>query len=348
MIRISDIIRMGDSEEPREEQRPLMKETQKEDIPSITREIEADKVRGAKLYNRGIALIKEVLDKTREGETLDSRPIFEFTKMLIEAMFVEESEQLSRFYESSSSEDYLPHHSVNVGLLSTQIGMWLGLNKSELTELTIAGFLHDLGMVKVEGIVQKKGKLGLMERRRVEEHPRHSEKVLREMKCLNEEGLTAVRTHHEKGQRHRFSQIISLADIYEAITHPRPYKKARPPHQAVGEIIDKEALSFQPDIMRMFVNNIGIYPIGSWVKLSTGEIGVVIGINKGYPLRPRVNIMFNHLGERLKEAKILDFISESYFYIEGPVDIVDNEKLREKWEEESRKEDSMKAEVAGA
>ena len=146
------------------------------------------------------------------------------------------------------------------------------------------------------------------------------------MDCLNEEGLSAVKNHHYRGPRHKFCQVISLADIYEAISHPRLYKKAKAPYQAIGEIIDKEALSFHSDIMKTFVNNIGIYPVGSWVRLSTAEIGVVIGVNKGYPLRPKVKIMLDHSGERLKDVKILDFLPEPYFYIEGPVDTPDREK----------------------
>ena len=184
----------------------------------------------------------------------------------------------------------------------------------------------------MEKLVQKKGRLGLGERRQVNRHPRYSEHFLRKMGCLSEVGLKAVRDHHRKGARDTFSQIIGLSDVYEAITHPRLHKKAKAPHQAIGEIIEQETLSFQPQIMKVFVNNLGVYPVGSWVRLSTGEVGIVVDINKGYPLRPKVNVTFDHNGERLESSKHLDFMTESYFYIDGPLSAVDAERLKAKWE----------------
>lgn len=338
MIRISDIIKMNEAEKSEEKERPLIKETQKEDIPRITKELEANRAEDIKLYNRGITLIREVLDRVKKSERMFSEPIVDFIKMLVESILTEDSRLLSRFYETDPPVNYLPAHSINVSLMSTKLGMWLGLNKSDLMELAIAGFLHDLGMGKVERLVAKKGRLGSWDLKKVKRHPETSAQIIRDMKCLGEQGILAVRTHHEKGPRDKFSQVISLADIYEAMTHSRPYRRAKAPHQAVGEIIDKEALSFHSDVIKPFVNNIGIYPVGSWVRLSTGEIGVVIETNKGYPLRPKVNIMFNHSGERLRGAKVIDFISESHFYIDGPVDIADKEKLKTGWGTENRKE----------
>ncbi|MCX5711698.1 MAG: HD domain-containing protein, partial [Candidatus Omnitrophica bacterium] len=271
-----------------------------------------------------LILAEEIFNSVRKEQEVNPGFIFDFAKTLVDTMFVESSEHFFAFYDKKPLENYLYTHSLNVSFLSIKIGMWLGLNKSEIMELAVASFLHDLGMVKVEGIVKKEGRLGITERRLVGRHAEYSEQVLRKIGCVNETGLISVRAHHDRDPaKHRISQIISLADIYEAITHSRAYKKARTPHQAVGEIIEKETVNFHPDIIRAFVNNIGIYPVGSWVRLSTGEVGVVVEANKGYPLRPRVNVVFDHLGERAKDTKKLNFMTESYFYIEGPFDISD-------------------------
>jgi len=328
MIRMSDIVKMNVTRISESEKKTSLKATQKQDIPVIEKESEAKKLEGMKLYNRGINLIEDVLNRTRVEDNYRSQPIVDFAKMLVESILTEEDDQSLRFYEIGSPQDYLPSHSFNVSFMSTKIGMWCGLNKSQLTELFMASFLHDVGMIKVESIVRKEYGLSAQERMRVQKHPEYSEQIIRKINCVGEEGLRAVKAHHARGQRDVFSQIMSLADIYEAITHPRVYKPARSAHQAVGEVIEKETGNFEQPILKAFVNNIGIYPIGSWVALNTGETGMVIGTNRGYPLRPKVNVIFNREGEPLQENRILDFLTESYFYIEGPVDIAGREYMK--------------------
>jgi HD-GYP domain-containing protein (c-di-GMP phosphodiesterase class II) len=176
-------------------------------------------------------------------------------------------------------------------------------------------------MVKVEDIAQKEGLLESEERARMQEHPKYSEEILRDLGCLTSDAVSAVRSHHERGSRPAFTQVLGIADIYEAMTHSRPYRKAKPPHQAMEEILAKESGGFQPDIIKTLVNNIGIYPAGSWVKLNTGEIGMVIESNRNYPLRPKINLLFASSGEKLKDIKFLDLLIESHLNIECPVDI---------------------------
>jgi len=322
---MSDIIKMAESSGLKKIGKEKNDEIISQDITNIAQKVEANRIEMAKLYNRGITLISDAFNQIRENKNIDFSQALDFTRTLLDTILIEGDEQLSGFYEIISADNYLPSHSMNVSILSTKIGMWLGLNKSELTELIASALFHDLGMIKVEDIVQKEGRLGMAERMKVEKHPEYSEEILRTTNYLNEEGLLSVKTHHYRGPRPRFSHIIGLADIYEAITHPRMYKKAKAPHKAIGEIIEKEGLSFQADVIKTFVNNIGVYPVGSWVKLSTGEIGIVIEANKGYPLSPKVHVMFNHLSEQIKNRKIVDFMKESYFYIEGPVDITEKE-----------------------
>jgi HD-GYP domain-containing protein (c-di-GMP phosphodiesterase class II) len=333
MIRISDIIKMGSgNHKPKNENQPLMKETHKKDIPAIVREAETRKQESTDLYHKGIDLVIEAFGKVKKDEEVYAAPILNFSKNLVEEVLLEENEYFQQFYDDFGKKDYLPEHSLNVSFLAIKLGVWSGFNKSELMELAISGFLHDIGMTKFETIVQKESKLDAGERALVSQHPECSVQILERMVCLSEKGLVAVKTHHIKGPRDKFSEILSLADIYEAMTHARVYKKAKTPHQAIGEIIDKEALSFQPSVLKAFINNIGIYPIGSWVKLNTGEIGLVTGMNKGYPLRPKVNIIFSHAGERLNNAKVLDFLLEDYFYIDGAVSNTDLENLKLRWD----------------
>ncbi|MDD4955983.1 MAG: HD domain-containing protein [Candidatus Omnitrophica bacterium] len=341
MIRISDIIKMSGSSRQFRSSKPAIKETQKEETAEIIKVPEISKAENLNLYGKGVSLVAEVFGKAKNGESITATPILDFSKNLVEQALVDESDYFLKFYESPYDKEYLPHHSVNVSFLAVEIGLWTGFNKSELMELAVSGLLHDIGMAKMEDIVYKDSKLKNNERSIVGQHGFSSAQILQRLGCLSEDGLNAVKNHHLRSPRDKFSEVLSLADVYEAITHSRPYKPAKTAHQAIAEIIDREALNFQPSVLKAFVNNIGIYPIGSWVKLSTAEIGLVTGINKGYPLRPKVNIIFNHAGERNKNIKFLDFMSETYFYIEGPLSAEELKELNLKWQEKSKNSEAL-------
>src|SRR3989338_863098 len=320
MIRISEIIKMGGGNTPEKEKHITIKESSIEDIPKLIDYTESKKNVAHELYGRGLLMMEETIAKIKKDEVPDPKPILNFVKELVENILVEENEQFNCFYRATPPIVYLQGHCVNVSLLSGKMGMWSGLNKSELMDLTAAGLLHDIGMVRVEDITLKDGALDRGERSRVNKHAEYSVSILRTMKALTDKVLVAVRSHHNRGPRDRLSQIIGLADIYEAMTHPRVYRKAYLPHQAIAEIVDKHSDSFQPEIIKTLVNNIGIYPIGSMVRLSNGEAAMVIGVSKEYPLRPKVSILFNRSGERLGQAQVLDLTTEPHLYIDGPFD----------------------------
>lgn len=317
MIRISEIIKMGDGDAPEKDKHITIKESSTEDIPKLLDYTESKKNTAHELYGRGLVMMEGTIAKIKKDEAVDSKPILTFVKELVENILVEENEQFNCFYKVAPSIAYLQNHSVNVGLLAGKMGIWSGLNKSELIDLTSAGLLHDLGMAKVEDITLKDGSLDRFERNRVNKHAEYSVAILRKLNCLTDKALVAVRSHHNRGPRDRMSQIVGLADIYEAMTHPRVYRKAKLPHQAIAEIVNKESDNFQPEIIKILVNNLGIYPIGSMVKLSNGESGMVIGVNKEYPLRPKVNILFDRAGERLIQSQVLDLTAEPHLYIDG-------------------------------
>lgn len=314
MIRMSDIIKMGGIG------KPGLTEPKSTEIVK-----ESGRLTACQLHNCGVALIKEIIDNVRTGKAVERQPIIDFINQLVENVWIDEYEQFSYFYNAPPQDTYLYNHSINVALLAAKLCSWAELNKSELVELATAGFLHDIGMVKVESITRKKGQLEKAERVEMGRHPEYSETILREIDGLTEKTMSAVRFHHHKGSRDKFAQVLSLADIFEAMTHPRAYRKQKLPHEAITEIITKEAEYFQPELLRALINHVGIYPIGSWVKLNTGDSGVVLEINKDYPLRPKIRIVFNYKGDRLSDAKISDLAAESHLYIDGPIDIAGHE-----------------------
>ena len=178
MIRISDIIKMSDSGISGEKNKHTNLEVGEKSIPKVMQRSSAAQERSNDLHERGVNLIKKIIDKVKKDEEISSAAILDFIKTMAEVMLVEDNEQLSKFYETISTQDYLPAHSVNVSFMAMKMGIWLGLNKSELIELSTAAFLHDLGMIGIDKVFRKKRGLGIDERMKLKEHPKHSEQIL--------------------------------------------------------------------------------------------------------------------------------------------------------------------------
>ena len=349
MIRISDIIKMGPQDEPHEEGKD------KKETSLLDKAVKRDAGTGIKqLYNEGIDLLKDIFDKIRQtrqfsfsqleeyvANSIDFKLITNYVSQVVDRVVLGNGEMFDYFYRYRQ-QDYLYEHSLNVCLLAVKIGTWMDMNKSDLVNIALGGLLHDLGLISVEDIISLPRKLKRKEIERVREHPIVSAKMLEKVKDMAEDVINAIRGHHKrltdkdfaKGLSHdklqRMAQIIGLADVYEAITHPRSYRGPKLPHEAVKELIEKESGKFQVKIIKSLIDNIGIYPIGSWVRLTNGEIGIVASINKGYPLRPRVNIIFDARGNKLIDPKSIDMLSEPHLHIESPVDISKNKQLIDK------------------
>ncbi|MFH0732141.1 MAG: HD domain-containing phosphohydrolase [Candidatus Omnitrophota bacterium] len=349
MIRISDIMKMHPAGGPG-------KKDQFRETPSLLEKaIKGDVSGGIKnSYMQGMNLLDDVFKKARRardlgvGEaeefianTVDFKSITRYLNQLVDSLLLDKGEMFDYFYNYRHT-GYVYEHSLNVCLLTVKIGMWLDMNKSNLIDMALGGLLHDIGLISVEDIISSPRRLRHKERLKVKAHPLYGADILKKIRDFTDEALSAVRAHHRRLSDKDFTrevgdqkiqqmvQVIGLADVYEAITHPRSYKPAKLPHEAIKELVEKESTNFQSTIIKSLIENIGIYPIGSWVRITNGEIGIVVHINKNYPLRPRVNIVFDVRGNRLPETKQMDLLTEPHLHIESPVDLDKNKELIDK------------------
>ena len=103
-----------------------------------------------------------------------------------------------------------------------------------------------------------------------------------------------------------FAQVIGVADVMDALLHPRLSGKARLPHEAVRMLVAEEKTAFPDRIFRSLLQELSLYPVGTWVKLTSGETGEVIRLNRRYPLRPVVKVSIDQNGQRLQSPRELD------------------------------------------
>jgi HD-GYP domain-containing protein (c-di-GMP phosphodiesterase class II) len=231
-------------------------------------------------------------------------------------LILQEDSTLLGLTNLRSHDEYTYNHSVNVCILALAIGQRLGYNKKKLSELGMAALFHDLGKFSIPlEVLNKPTDFTEAEWTIMRRHPIFSVKELVRLKGVDE---MAVRVtigafeHHlnydlsgypklaNKRKLSLLGRIICIVDCYDALTSSRVYNRVPfPPDKALRFMLSKSGKAFDPILMKIFVNAIGVYPIGTLVLLNTKEIGVVFTSNpipeKGD--RPKVKIILNALGE---------------------------------------------------
>ena len=202
-----------------------------------------------------------------------------------------------------SYDEYTYHHSLSVSVLSVAIGQAMNLTPKEIKRLGRSAMLHDIGKMMVpHQYITKPSQLTPAEFANVQRHPGIGARFLKKEFIGNEELWNSVEFHHEKvdgtgypkGLKGKdiplFSRIISVADVYDALTSYRPYRDPmRPPANAVELLMSETGTAFDIEVVQAFVRRIELYPIGSTVQLSDKRFGQVI--NNRSPMRPSLKIV---------------------------------------------------------
>lgn len=319
---------MAQREEP-EEPKPEMQ------IAKAMKEMIPDLGRADEIYKKGAQLANQLLDSIAAGKKhVDFKPIKGIVEEIVDTFILGDKSFLIVFYKDYPPQDYLVNHMWNVTILAIATGLELKYNKSRLNELGLAALLHDLGMVRLQEIALKAGILTKVEFERIKEHPLYGVEILEQIKNsdISEAVIRAVGEQHEKndgsgypkgiknGEISEYARIIATVDVYEALCHSRVYRQKFPSYEAVKELIAAEKSSaFDPHILKVLVEYIGIYPIGSYVELNTSEIGIVTGINENFPLRPVVNVIFDSGKRRLPEPRVVNLTKHLNIFIKKPL-----------------------------
>ena len=283
-----------------------------------------------RLYDEATGLTKTVFLKAQQNVTIDGREITEFVWRLVEHMTLGDR-GLIYFTNRSTPQNYLVAQSVNVCILSLLIGVGLGYDTSELNDLGVAALLHDIGMVRCKKMAEAPRKLTPEELEEIRKHPFYGVEILQKVIPLSEVAIFVCREHRRKNwekdplspaeeKMREYAQIVGLVDIYVAMTQPRPYRDAKLCHEAIRELVGETYEIFDTRIIKTLVNQIGIYPIGSWVKLNTQEVARVVEQNKNFPLHPIVEILFDTKGQFLENPPKHDLYKQQVIYIKEPVD----------------------------
>ncbi|NOS77338.1 MAG: HD domain-containing protein [Nitrospira sp.] len=204
---------------------------------------------------------------------------------------------------SSPSGSPLLTNLVNVAVVATKVGMGLGYYGRELERLALAGLVHDIGLFAVpQSLLTKAGRLTADERTLIEQHPELGYEAIKRSGPDYTWLAELIRQAHErtnglgypnrlKGRQiSEMALIIGVSDVFDALISERPYRPRLFPHEAIKELLVAERATFPREMTKALVEQLSVYPLGTTVRLTTGETGTVVGVNVQYPLRPIVEI----------------------------------------------------------
>jgi len=321
-----------DSQEQKHHHKPEEKVLEIKIAPSIVRiSTNEDSI---KLYDEAQGLITAILSADLNRDTIDVQGVLtQVTKMVDQLMLGNDSLLVLAFVRDSNDSNYLFSHSVNVCIYAVELGIGLGFDKDKLLLLGVSAFLHDIGMFAYLSIVHQPRKLTESEYEQIKKHAFEGAQLLDKIVSFSKLPGLAAFQHHERidgsgyvshikdESMDEFAKIISLVDVYEAMTHIRVYRDRHSALDTVQEILnDKE--KFDHKLVKILIDRIGVFPAGSFVKLSNKEIAQVIKISKGVPLRPQIKIVFDAEGNEPKEQKIIDLMQHPTIYIKSEVKMV--------------------------
>lgn len=201
-------------------------------------------------------------------------------------------------------DNYTYLHSVNVAVLSIVTGIAMGLDRITLSRLGLSAILHDIGKVFInKKIINKPGSLTTDEFEEIKTHSMLGHNYAKEKFKLPKASYTGIIDHHEKydGSGYPnakggksislFGRIITLADIYDALSSERPYRKAMSPSDAIEFVMGNLETIFDPQIADVFIRKVAPYPIGTTIRLSNGYTAIVVENFESVCLRPRVRVI---------------------------------------------------------
>ncbi|MHB8623393.1 MAG: HD-GYP domain-containing protein [Sulfuricaulis sp.] len=248
-------------------------------------------------------LVNSLMEDVRLGKNINSVGSKKVVSKLVESV-IRNPDALTCFAQLKKKDEYTAQHSMRVCILALSFGRHLGLEKHELDLLGIGALLHDIGKMKVPNeILNKPGALNDYEYALMKSHVPRGVEILENSSGIPRPAIEVARCHHERysgngyvnglkgDQIGLFGMMGGVVDCYDAISSDRPYHNGMSAHAALKKMYEWRNRDFHPGLVEQFIQCMGIYPIGSVVELNTGEVGVVVTMNRLRRLKPRIALV---------------------------------------------------------
>ena len=276
-----------------------------------------------KTYHYSLNSVKEVAEKLLAGKETSIRKSVRMVQRMVDII----TEDDTTFFALSTIrmyDDYTFTHSLNVALLSMSLGKRIGMKHKTLEKLGLCGLFHDLGKIEIpKNILNKRGKLNDSEFNEIKKHSVNSALLILKLKTDKYRKVhlfVSPFEHHirydhsgypsvdKKRPISLFGRILTIVDVYDAITSPRIYRPtSMSPDQALGIMLADSGKHFDPVLLKFFVNMLGVYPVGTLLTLDTGEIGLALHCDKkADQARPQVQLLSQNVDQAYTKGKLID------------------------------------------
>ncbi len=288
-----------------------------------------------KTYSEVAQKLRRLHQRVREQDDIEAAEVDRIIDAVLQLLGARRHEMIEFILYGFQGEAGYVENAINSAVLSSLIGINSGMAKHKLLHLATAALLHDIGMTRLpEEIFNKSGKLTTEELKQIRTHPIHSYKIItRELHYPEQVGLAALQ-HQERWDGTGYprglsgssiiipARIIAVVDSFEAMVSKRPYRNSMIGYNAIRAILSDNGRRFDPEVLKIFIRTMGIYPIGSIVLLNDGRIGRVVRNNVDAPLKPKVKIMINEKGQEYHNdhGEIVDLFDDRKLFITRAVD----------------------------
>lgn len=256
-------------------------------------------------HGEATRVIRSLMDDIRLGhqaELASTRPTVE----KVVASVMRNSNAMMTLRRLKSLDDYTFLHSVSVCAMLVTFAKVLDMDMHSIHDLALGGLVHDVGKMRVaQAVLNKPSRLSEEEFRHMKSHVVLGSDYMRQLPGVPALALEPLELHHErfdgsgypkglKGEEISIAGRMSgIVDVYDAITSDRVYRKGMSPAAAVQKLFEWSRFHFDPELTRIFLKSVGIYPVGTLVSLESGRLGVVIEQSDSHLLTPRVRVMYD-------------------------------------------------------
>ncbi len=278
------------------------------------------------VYAQTLETARHLKESIFNGTSLDFPEIQKAAGTLVRAVFQNEQQSIEAAL-LLESQDYLLRHTVNTAIFTAVLAHGARYTPERIEQVTLAALLHEVGIWKVFPLIDQSRRLSAGELKEVRKHPLWAEEILKEVPDLPRLILAVATQVHERldgsgypgglraGEISEESRLVGLACAFEGLTHPRAHRPGLTTLDAMKRLTGDLRGSYDPHFIKLLIEQVGFYPRGSWVELSTGERGRVAQCHPEFPLRPTVEILADLYGQAYPQPKRLDLKDQPTLYI---------------------------------
>jgi HD-GYP domain-containing protein (c-di-GMP phosphodiesterase class II) len=286
-------------------------------------------------YTELVDRLTEVFDKIKNKEPIGSKAVDQIAQGAIALVRDERDPVILSILGAQPSIQSLAHSGVDSAILSTVIGIQIGLPPYKLSYLSEGALLHDTGMLRVpDSIIKKEEQLTEDELQKIHAHPLLSYRIItKELLYSDDVGLIGLQ-HHERWDGEGYprktagasidelARIVSAVDAFDAMVSDKPYRDSMIGYAAMKALLSDNSRRFDPDILKAFIKSLGIYPLGSTVLLNNAAIARVIATHPDAPLRPKLRVIIDEYGKKYEqnEGDAVDLLMEKSLFIARALD----------------------------